>query len=178
MPVCVLGTRQLCPSTGPKTHSFYVKKVGRQPLLRSERTGVQGSWRWEAGGGTGPRFSPCAIWKKVLGNFLQVGPRPPACEALAVKDLDPRTSGLQGWEEPMAREGNSGLMHNAQDGDAKLGADQTRRIQTKSWLRTLAWSPHFLPQILGVTETRGLREQRGNGGKRRTEQTRKGKIGV
>lgn len=82
VPVCAVGTRQLCPRTGPKIHSFYVKKVGRQPLLQPERKGAQGSWRWEAGGGAGPRFSPCAIWKKALGNFLQVGPRPPACEGL------------------------------------------------------------------------------------------------
>lgn len=37
----VLGTRQLCPSTGPKTHSFYVKKVGRQPLLQPDRKGLR-----------------------------------------------------------------------------------------------------------------------------------------
>lgn len=47
------------------------------------------------------------------------------------------------------------------------------RIETKSWQRILAWSPHFLQQTLGMTERRGLRERRENGGKGRTEQARK-----
>lgn len=80
----------------------------------------------------------------------------------------------------MAREGKSGLVHDAQDGDAELGADQTQsswmpRIETK----VLAENPGLVPP-LPTTNSRGDREERAQKAKRkwrekknRTDQERK-----
>lgn len=92
--------------------------------------------------------NPVPFRKRLCGTFSMGDPDHQPVKALAIKDLDPRTPGLQGMEGT-AREDKS-WTQDTQDGGAKLGPEQTQsswmsKTKTKSWQRTPALSPHFLP---------------------------------